>query len=67
MTTWTQLAVEHVGAISKEDFSTSHRGKSMVMSGIRQSIALIRETVRKMYRIPVDASDDSDISDLPSP
>jgi len=31
MSTWTQLAVEHVSAISKEEFSTTHRGKSTVM------------------------------------
>jgi len=31
MSTWTQLAVEHVSAISKEEFSTTHRGKPMVM------------------------------------
>jgi len=31
MSTWTQLAVEHVSAISKEEFSTTHRGKLTVM------------------------------------
>lgn len=39
MTTWTQLAVEHVSAITKEEFSTTHRRKTVI------SYALLLESI----------------------